>query len=604
MSYTLQLLRVDLTNQSVSSEEINQDTVRQFIGGRGIAAKLLWEELDPGIDPLGPENKLILAAGPLTGLPLPSSGKLVIAGKSPSTCGYGDGNIGSSSAVQLRKAGYDIVVLEGEATTPTRIHLDDQGVAFLDAQEMWGESTFEKERFLTDEYGEGVGRLVTGPGGENRVRFSTVISQNGRAGGRTGMGAVMGSKQLAAISVTGNGSLPIENEDQLRTLAGKAYTAIQEKDEYDFWVRQGTMQAFRWCQVNSTLPTRNFSEGEFEGADGVDGYSMERHKTTREGCPNCNMQCGNVIEDYDGKSAELDYENVAMLGPNLGIDDIRQVGVLNRMCDKFGLDTISAGSSLAFAIECSNRGLIEEELSFGDFDGARNLLEEITYRNGLGDELAEGTKRFSESLGNGAEDWAMHVKGLEISAYDCHTLPGMALAYGTCSIGAHHKDSWLISWELAHERDSYGDGKIEELIEQQRKRGGAFESFTTCRLPWIEVGFSLDWYEDFFEAATGIDMDWDDFDQVGDRIYSLIRSQLVREYGDQWEIEQDFPPNRWFDDPLTKGKFAGSTLDREKYRDMLKRYYSRRGWDELGRPTRDTLDRLGLRQVAAELDDS
>ena len=597
MSFSLRLLRIDLSNQNVSTEEIQEDISRKFIGGRGMAAKILWDELDAGADPLGPENKLILATGPLTGLPIPSSGKLVLAGKSPSTQSYGDGNVGTLAGIHLRRSGYDIAVIEGMAERPTHIHITEQGVEFHDASEIWGLDTFEKEDRLSEFLGSGNGKLVIGPGGENLVKYATVMSRKGRSGGRCGMGAVMGSKKLAAITMEGSGDLPIDDEKALRNLTSDAYSAVTEKPEYDFWTRQGTMQVIRWCQLNSTLPTKNFSEGVFDQADTVDGYSMERHKVDRRGCPNCNMQCGNVISSSAEGDVELDYENVAMLGPNLGISDIQNVGTLNLLCDRLGLDTISTGSSIGFAMEASQKGLLSRQLDFGDFEQTKDLIEDIAARRDLGDRLAEGTKKFAADLGGDAEDWAMQIKGLEISAYDCHTLPGMALAYSTSCIGAHHKDSWLISWEVKHDRSGYGDGKIEELIDQQRKRGGAFEFFTTCRLPWIELGFDLGWYEKFFQAATGEDMGWEEFDRTADRTYSLIRSFLVRERGKAWTHQEDVPPSRWFEDPLTEGPHAGKALDRGQYLDMLGRYYEKRGWNENGVPTAETLEDLDLPEV-------
>ncbi|MBS3813739.1 aldehyde ferredoxin oxidoreductase C-terminal domain-containing protein, partial [Candidatus Bipolaricaulota bacterium] len=386
----------------------------------------------------------------------------------------------------------------------------------------------------------------------------------------------------------------IHDPERLRELTKESYKDISNKDGYDFWTRQGTMQVFSYCNENSLLPTRNFSEGQFEDADRIDGFAMEKEKVDRRGCPNCNMQCGNVIEDSRGHESELDYENVGMLGPNLGMTDMQEIGTLNRICDEYGLDTISTGSSIAFAMELAEKGLLDEDFGFGDFEAARQLIGKIANREGLGDHLANGTKRMAEEVGQGSEKFAMHVKGLEISAYDCHALPGMALGYGTSSIGGHHKDCWVIGWELENDRFGYTDRKIEEIINLQRKRGGVFEAFTVCRLPWVELGFSLDWYEKFFEAATGESLTWDYFNEVADRLYTVIRSIMVRERGENWDIETDVPPDRWFDEPLSKGNLQGQSLDREKYIDMLKRYYQARGWDSSGRPTQETLDKLEL----------
>jgi len=598
----LRLLRVELSSRSYEVEELDQSFVEKYMGGRGLASKLIWEEVEEGSDPLGPDNRLIMAGGPLTGLPIPSSGKMVIAAKSPHTLGYGDGNIGTRASVQMRKSGYDALMFEGVSEEPVWLRIEDDRVEFEDAGDLWGKDSYEKEDLLDEKAGKGSGSVMIGPAGENLVRYATVMSERGRAGGRTGMGAVMGSKKLAAVTFNGSGDPYMEDKEKLQGMSGDAYQEISSSEDYNFWMRQGTMLAVRLCNVNSTLPTRNFSEGVFEEADKLDGYSMERLKEDKKGCPNCNMQCGNMIMDAEGQEIELDYENVAMLGSNLGIGDLKKVGVLNKLCDRYGVDTISAGSSIAFAMEAAEKGIIDEDLAFGDYEGAKQLIHDISYREGLGDQLGEGTRRTAEKWGGDSETWAMQIKNLEISAYNCYSLPGMALAFGTSPIGGHHKDSWVIAWELENDRSSYSDGKIEEILNQQRKRGGAFESFTTCRLPWIEVDFNLDWYEKMYEAATGISQTWEDFDELGDRIYALIRSIFVREYGESWGKSMDVPPDRWFVEELSEGDFAGESLDRDRYLDMLNRYYSKRGWTEDGIPSSAKLKELGLDFVVPELE--
>ncbi|MBS3788238.1 aldehyde ferredoxin oxidoreductase family protein [Candidatus Bipolaricaulota bacterium] len=598
----LKLLRVDLSSRKWNSEELGVDFIEKFIGGRGLAAKLIWDEIPEGVDPFSSRNKLVIAGGPLSGLPIPSAGKLVIASKSPSTLGYGDGNIGSRASVQLKKAGYDAVIFEGSSGNPVHVHVSNDGAKFLDADELWGKNTFEKEDLLTEKVGEKSGALVIGPGGENLVRYATIMSQKGRAGGRTGMGAIMGSKKLAAVTFQGDGNVRVHDQARLSSLAKEAYQEIKNSEDYDFWTRQGTMLAVRLTNQNSALPTRNFSEGVFESADAIDGYSMEKMKVNRRGCPACNMQCGNIVHDVDGREAELDYENIAMLGPNLGIGDLKSAAALNRLCDEGGIDTISTGSSVGFAMEAAEKDIIDSDICFGSYEDAKKTVQGIIERNGLGDQLAEGVKRTADVWGQGSGDWAMHVKNLEISAYNCHTFPGMALAFGTSPIGAHHKDCWVIAWEIEHGREDYSKEKIQEILSHQRKRGGAFECFTTCRLPWIEVGFDLEWYEEFFEAATGISLTWEDFDEVGDRIYSLIRSIFVREFGEQWNKEMDLPPERWFNEPLSKGEHKGKSLDREKYLDFLEKYYESRGWNNDGIPTEKTLKEQGLDFVLPEIE--
>ncbi|MGD2249739.1 MAG: aldehyde ferredoxin oxidoreductase family protein [Candidatus Methanofastidiosia archaeon] len=594
------ILRVNLTNKTSSVQTYDKDFALKFMGGRGFCAKILWDELKPGIDPLSPENKLICATGPLTGLPLASSGKMVVAAKSPLTGGYGDGNLGTRAAVNLRKAGYEAVVIEGKADTPVYIYIEDDNIEFKDANTLWGKGTFEAEDYLTDTYGKAAGILLIGQAGENKVKFAPVMSQKGRAGGRPGMGAVMGSKNLKAIVIKGTKDIPLADPDNLKELGRDGYKAIKEKENYDFWIRQGTMMALEWANESSCLPTKNFTEGVFDQADDINGYKLEELKVDRKGCPNCNMQCGNIIKDDEDQEAELDYENVGLFGSNIGLGDLKKVAVLNRLADDWGVDTISAGNVIGFVMEASEKELLSDEYEWGSLDDARSLLESIVFRKGFGDTLAEGVKYTAEKIGNNSIKWAMQCKGLECSAYDCHAAPGMALAFATSSIGAHHKDAWLISWEIATDRSGYNKEKVSKLIELQRLRGGVFESLVACRLPWIEVGFSLEWYPKFLEAATGEKITMDDLYELGDRIYALIRSFWKREYpnfGKSW----DYPPERWFEEPLTKGSLKGTKVDRTGYENMLKWYYEQRGWDTNGIPTKKTLDKLGLSEVAQEL---
>ena len=597
------ILRVDLARGKMKAEEYSQEMARRFIGGRGFAVKILWDELESGIDPLSPDNLLIMAVGPMTGFPLPSSGKMVVAAKSPLTGGYGDGNIGSRAAVNLRKAGYDGVVFKGKAERPSYLLVEDERAEIVDATDIWGLDSFRAEKYLLEKHGRGAGVLLIGPSGENLVRFATIVSQRGRAGGRPGMGTVMGSKNLKAAVFIGTREVEVADKEELRRLGAEAYKDVLGKENYNFWKQQGTMATIEWCQENSTLPTYNFREGVFEEADAISGTTMERIKTKIRGCPQCNMTCGNVIEDSEGMESELDYENVAMLGSNIGLGDLRKVATLNRMADELGLDTISLGSAIAFAMECSERHLLDLDLEWGDFEGAKTLTGDIAYRRGVGDLLSNGVKMAADEIGGGSVKWAIQIKGLECSAYDCHLCPGMALSFATSPIGAHHKDAWVISWEISSGmRREYNKAKVEKVIEFQRIRGGMFESLVTCRLPWIELGFDLDWYPRLFHAATGVKTSLDELLTVGDRLYALMRAFWVREFKGEWGRVMDFPPTRWFDEPTTKGPLKGSVLDREKYDNLLQMYYDERGWDRRGIPTKSTMKRLGLGMEAEELE--
>jgi aldehyde:ferredoxin oxidoreductase len=597
------LLRVDLTKGKTIVQEYSEDLARKFVGGRGFAVKLLWDELKPGTDPLSPKNMLIFATGPLTGFVLPNSGKMVVASKSPLTGGYGDGNLGTHASPNLRKAGLEAVVITGKAEKPCYLHIEDNDVEIRDATDLWGLDSYKAEAALKEEHGRASGALLIGPAGENLARIATVVSQEGRAGGRPGMGAVMGSKNLKALVIRGTKELPAHDPEKLKELGQKGFQEILKKDNYKFWKRQGTMATVEWCQEAGTLPTHNFREGLFDAAPDIDGNTMEKMVTTQRGCPNCNMTCGNVIDDTEGRESELDYENVTMLGSNIGLGDLKQVGTLNRMCDELGLDTIGAGSCIGFAMEASEKKLADLDITWGDYEGSKKLLTDMAYMRGHGATFGLGTRAAAEKIGGGAGDFAIHVKGLECSAYDCHLCPGMALSFGTSPIGAHHKDAWVISWEISTGRREYYDPeKADKVIEFQQIRGGMFESLVTCRFPWIELGYELDYYPVFFEAATGVKMSLDDFWALGDRIYALIRAFWVREYGGKWDRQMDYPPKRWFDEPLTKGFLEGEHLDRDKYDGLLQVYYDKRGWDDRGIPTKATMDQLNLGEEALELE--
>jgi aldehyde:ferredoxin oxidoreductase len=594
-------LQVNLSRPKALAETYDASLALNFLGGRGFAAKILWDQLKPGTDPLSPDNKLIFAAGPLTGFAVPNSGKLVVAAKSPLTGGYGDGNIGTYAAVYMRKAGYDAVIIDGKAETPVVLHIKNKVAEFVDAKDFWGLNSFETEEQLHSLYGSSAGIVSIGPAGENLVKFANVVSQEGRAGGRPGMGAVMGSKNLKAVVFEGSGDLPAAYPKDMKQLSADGYREVLTKPNYPFWKRQGTMDTVEWSQENSALPTRNFSEGVFEKAKQIGGFAMEKIKVGNRGCPQCNMTCGNIVKDSDRKDAELDYENVVMLGSNIGIGNLKQAAALNRIADELGMDTISLGNVIGFAIETSEKMRIPEKYHWGKYKEIKAMVEDIAYRRGFGDVLAEGVQSAAAKIGHGSADWAMHVKGLEISAYDCHAAPAMALSYGTSSIGAHHKDAWVIGWEVEFGRNSYSEEKVDKVIEYQRLRGGVFESLILCRFPQAILGFELEWYTKFLRGATGIELTWPALYYIADRILNLIRAFWVREYGNNWTSEMDMPPSRWFTEPLLKGPLKGAQLDSAKFSTMLQKYYRKRGWDQRGIPKQATLSKLGMASVAKEL---
>ncbi len=606
--YHGKLLRVDLTSGEISNYMYPEEWQEKFIGGRGFAVKYLYENIKPGIDPLGPENHLVFTVGPLSGLSLPSSSKLIVAAKSPITGGYGDGNLGTRASPQIRKAGYDGIVISGKASGPVYLLIQDGDAKLLDASDIWGKGVYDAEKYLIEKYGKNAGFLSIGQAGENLVKYSTIRSQEGRSGGRPGMGAVMGSKLLKSIVIVGTQDIPVVDKEGLRKLGSAGYKEVKAAGMYDHWYSQGTTMVFEWCNETSSLPTRNFQEAQYEDYKKLDGEELAATKTDQTGCPRCNMQCGIIIKDEDGNDSELDYENIGMLGPNLGIGELPKVGVLNYQADDYGLDTISLGSVLGMAMEASSKGMIDEKFNFSDFDKAKEMVTRIAMRSDdLGNLLGEGTKHMAETWGGDAPNWAIQVKGLECSAYNAFTLPGMALSFGTSPIGAHHKDAWVISWEISDSvRESYGPEKADKVIELQRIRGGMFESIGTCRFPWIELGYGLENYPEFLKQVTGMDWDLDKVFRTSDRIYALMRAFWVREFkamGIEWNRMLDYAPQRWFNEKLEgTGPYAGQNLEPKKYDTLLTSYYDKRGWDNRGIPTKATFSELGLDEEAKKLE--
>jgi aldehyde:ferredoxin oxidoreductase len=414
------------------------------------------------------------------------------------------------------------------------------------------------------------------------------------------MGAVMGSKNLKALVIEGTGILPAASPNELREEGLVGYREILAKPSYAFWKRQGTMSTIEWANQINVLPTFNFREGFFEDAEKIGGHAEEAIKVSNRGCPNCNMTCGNVVKDFEGRDSELDYENIALLGSNLGIGDLAEASVLNRVADEFGLDSISLGNVLGFAMEASEKGLIKEKMSWGNLAEAKALSEDIAFRRGIGNLFAEGVQNAAMRMGGDSARWAMHVKGLEISGYDCHSIPAMALSYATSPIGAHHKDAWVVGWEIQHDRFGYGEEKATHVVETQHLRG-VFECLGVCRFPLVNLGFNRDWYPKYLQLTTGQTFTWEALNLIAERVFNLIRAFWIRECKGIWHRRMDDPPSRWFDEPLSKGNLKGAKLDRAKYDALLQSYYRKRGWTATGLPTKATLDRLDLSDVAQQL---
>lgn len=601
LGWTGHILRVNLTTRTFETESFTEEFARTWVGGRGFATKILFDELLPGIDPLGPENKLIVALGPISGIPAPNTGKAVVAAKSPLTGFYGDGNLGTRVAEQLRKAGYDALIVEGKASRPTMLYIEDDRVEFLPADAVWGQGTFACNDWIYEQYGKGVGVLNIGQGGENMVRYATIRSMEGRSGGRPGMGAVMGSKLLKAIVVRGTKTIPQAHPATMKAMGTGDLKLVHQRDQDQGWSRQSTTGVLAWCNEVAALPVHNFRQTSHVDAWKIDGQRLDEARVATYGCPTCTMRCGITIHDKEGHESELDYENIGLLGANVDIFDLAQVGSMNYLCDDYGIDTMSAGCTLGFYADAIEHGATEGNFKFGDAERAKELLTLAAHREGIvGNLLADGTLRMARAFGHGSEAYAMQVKGLEVAAYNCKFIPGMALAFGVAGIGAHHREAWIITFELkSSSRESYGPEKAAKVIELQRIRGGMFESIVACRFPWIEVGWELDHYPKYFNLATGLDWTLDDMWALADRVYAMLKLHYIREFPNATRRD-DYPPAVWFqaDNADTEGPIAHQHLEIDKYDGLLQHYYDLRGYDHRGIPTRATLETLGLSSEA------
>ena len=607
--YMGRMLEVDLSRRTSRTTPTPEDMKRDFIGGRGFVAKLLWELVPRGADPFSPENVVVIAPGPLSGVYLPGSGKVEMGAKSPATGGYGDSNMGGHFSPEVKYAGYDAVVIRGKAAGPTVLVIDDDRVEFRDGSSVWGKGAIRSEAVLKKELGEDFQIATIGPAGENLVKFACVSHDFGRQAGRTGVGAVFGSKNLKAVAVRGTKTIPIADPEGAFRKGKEMYAACFHKPGFKTWTPYGTAEVVDWVNKVGAFPTKNFSETYFEGFKGINGQALkDRIKVTDKGCFGCPTPCGKYSRARTALGEVLvegpEYETIALLGGNVALDKIEEVAYANAVADELGLDTISGGNAVAFALECFEKGLLTEKevgrkLSWGDLGSVVYLLEKTAKRDGIGQLLAEGVREASKKIGGGSEKFAIQVKGLEWSGYESRWAPAMMVSYMTCDVGAHHNRSWAITYDVAKGRDNI-EGKAEKAIELQHIRP-LFDSLGLCRLQWVEIGFELEHYADIFPLVTGMDMTWDELLKASERTWNLTRAFSAREipgYGREF----DYPPDRFMEEEVPSGPAKGKVFPREKVEKILDDYYAARGWTKDGLPSRNKLEELGLGYVASELE--
>jgi aldehyde:ferredoxin oxidoreductase len=600
------ILRVDLTRGKVTKEATPEALARDYLGGRGFGAYFLYREVPKIADPLGPENKLIISSGPLSGLMIPGAGKCDFTTKSPLTGGYASSSLGGMFTAEMKYAGLDSIIFEGTSPKPVYLFIDDNKIEIRDAAHLWGKGTITLEKELKEKFGEEFQIVCIGPGGENGVSFASINHDYGRQAGRGGVGTVMGAKKVKAIVLRGTQEIKVASLEGYRKAGMALFKACKEAEGLKEWQRYGTTIVTSWCDEVGALPTRNFSAGSFEGGKNIYGTTMrEQIVVTDKGCFGCVSPCGKYshVKRYNSYVEGPEYETIGMLGSNLGLADIQDVAQANLLCDELGIDTISAGGVIGWAMECYEKGILGKphtgglDLKFGNKEAVFALIEQIACRQGLGALLAQGAKKAAEKVGQGSEKFAIHVKGMEQSAYATHNATAMLLSYMTCDVGAHHNRAWAITYDLQVGRDKVVPEKVARIIWLQNFRP-MFDVLGACRLQWVELGIERDLYVPALEAITGVRRTWQDLEKVGERIWNLTRMFWIRE-NMGFDREWDMPSPRFYEEAPTSGVTQGQITRYEDVLRLLDMYYEQRGWTQQGHPTPETLEKLGLVELVA-----
>lgn len=605
-AYTGRVLHVDLGRRKSHVEVLEPDFLQKYLGGVGLATRLLVDNAEPGCDPLGEENAIAIAVGALAGTMVPCSGKHALAAKSPLTGSIGDSLSSSYWSHTLRRAGYDAMVITGKAAEPTYVFVDNEYVLFRDAEALWGKESFATEEAIRAEIGDIRARVsCIGVAGEKLVRYACVSNDRGRQAGRTGVGAVWGSKNLKAIAVRGTQPVAVADLSGLNELSLDLAERAQGLPTAKYR-DTGTVGNVLTLNRLGLLPTRNFRNSVFESAEEISGEYMQSHfKEKTVACSGCPIACEQVVRvregPYEGARVSVDYETLYALAPCCGIGDFPGLIKAADLCDRYGLDTMSTGVTIAWAMECYEEGIFTAsdtdglELNFGNHEASVALIERIALREGIGDLLAQGSKRASEQVGQGSEKFAMQSKGLELPGYEPRGLKTYALGLAVGTRGACHNRS------LAYEPDM--KGQVDRL-KAEKGRGqiameyedlaAVLDSLMFCK--FIRGCFN-DFHEEaveFYRLATGLDLTVEELKQVGERVCNLKKYFNIRE---GWSKKDDWLPARILEEPLPDGSGQGTTLTPEELRLMIDDYYEARGWTEDGLIPPEKLAELGLEDL-------
>ncbi len=574
LGYQNKVLRLDLSNETYSTEPLNMDWAEKYIGGKGLAIKYMYEELTPGIDPFSEENKLLLMTGPFTGTPVPCSGKLAIASKSPATGTILDCSIGGHSALKIKYAGYDAVMFEGKLEKPGYILIKDDKIEFKEAAGLWGKGSHETETILSEEYGKEASVLSIGPAGENLVTMACINSDYYRQAGRGGIGAVMGSKNIKAIVIIGTGGVKVNDIENTTKRLSEILREDTTSEENMFIYEDGTTAFLEACNDGGILPKRNFSDTTDENWTKYNGEILLKYRDGKRGCGSCGLGCGNFIKIGDAVCEGPEYESIAVAGPNAGIEDPQAIVKANQVADDVGLDTISAGDVIIYAMEMTEKGIHDFGIRFGDKEKYIEYLKLMAKKEGVGADLALGVKELSSKYGG--EDFAMHVKGLEYPQYEPRGSWGMSLAYAVSDRGACHMRAYAPNDEVfeASIPPYTPEGKGEMVVNLAVYNAVKF-SLILCDF-WP---LGMDRMAELMTLITGKEFTEDDMNEVALRVIHIARAFNQRE---GFARKDDTMPKRLVNEALKSGPAAGQKIPQEAFEKMLDDYYAVLGWNNEG----------------------
>ena len=595
--YTGKLLRINLTGGQIATETLDLEIAGKFIGGRGLGTYFLSKEVDPGVDPLSPDNKVLFVTGPLTGAPVPTGGRYMVVTKSPLSGTVASSNSGGRWGAELKFAGYDMIIVEGKSEKPCYITIRDGEVEIHDAAEYWGKLVAETTDALIEAFGDSNARVLTiGPAGERMSPIAAIMNEKSRAAGRSGVGAVMGSKNLKAIVVRGTGKVEPADADKTKEVVSALQKRLKEHDITGGGLpTYGTAVLVNVINESGVYPTRNYQAAQFATADRASGEVLaEKHLTGKEVCYRCPIACGRKTKVDGVEGGGPEYETIWAYSADCGIDDLLPVIRANRWCNEYGIDTISTGATIACAMEMYQKVIIKEDeldggppLEFGSGEAIVEWTRRMGTGEGLGAKLAMGSYRLAESYG--VPELSMTVKKLELPAYDPRGIQGYGLQSATTNRGGCHVRGYLISPEILGVPEKLDptvtEGKAVWTINFQNLTA-VIDSLGLCLFTSFALG--PDDYRDMFNAVTGSDLSTEELVAAGDRIWNLERTfNLKAGIGP----DQDTLPKRLLEEPIPDGPAKGQV---NRLAEMLPEYYEQRGWGEDGVPTEEKLAELGL----------